>query len=77
MHISICIKRFVKFPMKFSKIPTAKEHVPIFIISIQNYHLGMNNKVLLYSTEDYIQYPIINYNRKEYFKKNIYIYTHN
>ena len=29
----------------------------------------MNNKVILYSTESYIQYPMINHNGKEYFKK--------
>ena len=71
MHISICIKHFVKFPMGFSKILTSKEHISIFIISFQNYHLGINNKVLLYSTEDYIQSPMINHNGKEYFKKNV------
>ena len=27
----------------------------------------INNKVLLYSTETYIQYPMINHNGKEYF----------
>ena len=32
----------------------------------------INNKVLLYSTENYIQYPVINHNGKEYLK-NIYI----
>ena len=26
----------------------------------------INNKVLLYSTENYIQYPMINHNGKEY-----------
>ena len=26
----------------------------------------INNKVLLYSTEKYIQYPVINHNGKEY-----------
>ena len=30
----------------------------------------INNKILLYSTGNYIQYPVINYNGKEY----IYIY---
>ena len=30
----------------------------------------INNKVLLYSTGNYIQYPVINHNGKEY-KKNI------
>ena len=33
----------------------------------------VNNKVLLYSTENYIQYPVINHNEKEYKKKNVYI----
>ena len=33
----------------------------------------INNKVLLYSTENYIQYPMINHNGKEYLKKNVYI----
>ena len=28
----------------------------------------INNKVLLYSTENYIQYPMINHNGKEYKK---------
>ena len=36
----------------------------------------LNNKVLLYSTENYIQYPMINHNGKEY-KKRIYIYMYN
>ena len=36
----------------------------------------MNNKVLPYSTENYIQYLVINHNGKEYKKEYIYIYTH-
>ena len=32
-----------------------------------------NNKVLLYSTGNYIQYPIINHNVKEYAKECIYV----
>ena len=37
----------------------------------------INNKVLLYSTKKYIQYPMINHNGKEYFKKEyIYIYIY-
>ena len=37
----------------------------------------INNKVLLYSTGNYIQYPMINHNRKEYLKKEcVYIYTY-
>ena len=35
----------------------------------------INNTVLLYSTENYIQYPKVNYNGKEH-KKRMYIYTH-
>ena len=33
----------------------------------------INNKVLLYSTGNYIQYPVINHNGKEYEKKNVYV----
>ena len=33
----------------------------------------INNKVLLYSTRNYTQYPGTNHNRKEYFKKNVYM----
>ena len=32
----------------------------------------INNKFLLYSTENYIQYPVINHHGKEY-EKNIYM----
>ena len=34
----------------------------------------VENRVLLYSTENYIQYPMINHNGKEYEKKE-YIYV--
>ena len=33
----------------------------------------INNKVLLYSTGDYIQYPVINHNGKKYEKECIHI----
>ena len=36
----------------------------------------INNEVLLYSTGNYIQYPVINHNGKEYEKECVYIYTH-
>ena len=36
-------------------------------------YIGWINKVLLYSTENYIQYPVINHNRKEYEKEYIYM----
>ena len=35
----------------------------------------INNKVLLYSTENYAQYSMINHTRKEY-KKRTYIYIY-
>ena len=35
----------------------------------------INNKVLLYSTGNYIPYPVINYNGKEYEKEHIYMIT--
>ena len=33
----------------------------------------INNKVLVYSTGNYIQYPVINHNGKEYEKVYIYV----
>ena len=33
----------------------------------------INNKALLYSTENSVQYPVINHNGKEYEKEYIYI----
>ena len=38
------------------------------------YIAWINNKVLLYSTGNYIQYPVINHNGKN-MKKNLYIYV--
>ena len=35
----------------------------------------INNKVLLYSTGNYVQYPVINHNEKEYQKECIYMYN--
>ena len=35
----------------------------------------INNKVLPYSTGNYIQYPMINHSEKEYKKECIYIYV--
>ena len=37
----------------------------------------INNNVLLYSTGNYIQYPVINDNGKEYVKNVVYIYVYN
>ena len=36
----------------------------------------ISNKVLLYSTGNYIQYPVINHNGKEYEKECMYVYTY-
>ena len=33
----------------------------------------INSKVLLYIADDCIQYPMINYNGKEYLKKNVHV----
>ena len=38
------------------------------------YREWMNNKILLYHTGNYTQYPMINTNGKEYEKEYIYIY---
>ena len=35
----------------------------------------INNKVLLYNAENYIQYPMINHNGKEHKKECIYVYN--
>ena len=35
----------------------------------------INNKVLFYSTGNYIQYPVINLNEKEYLKECVHIYN--
>ena len=40
------------------------------------FHTGWINKVLLYSTGNYIQYPMINHNGKEY-GKNTYVCVYN
>ena len=37
----------------------------------------INNKVLLHNTGNYIQYPVINHNGKQYEKEYIYIYLYN
>ena len=37
------------------------------------YKEWMNNKVLLYSTGNYIQYPVIDHNGKEYEKEYVYL----
>ena len=36
----------------------------------------INNKVLQYSTGNYIQYPVINHNGKEYEKERVYVYIY-
>ena len=42
----------------------------------QLYTEGVNNKALLYPTENYIQCPMINYDGKEYFLKEcVCVYT--
>ena len=42
-----------------------------------NIYIGwINNKVLLYSTGNYIQYPVTDHNGKEYEKEYIYIHIH-
>ena len=40
------------------------------------YRGWINNKVLVYSTGNYIQHPVINHNGKEYEKEYIYIYIY-
>ena len=52
--------------------------VPIFTnteISVELHIEWINNKVLLYSTKNHIQYPEINRNGKEYKKECIFMYN--
>ena len=49
----------------------------IGLADVSSYYTeGINNKVLLYSTENYIQCPMISHNGKERRKKSIYIYIY-
>ena len=49
---------------------------PLFLFLCGLRYSFANNKNLLYSTGNYIQYLIINYNGKELEKEEIYIHTH-
>ena len=51
-------------------MPKKKKKPLLFIKQI-------NNKVLLYSTGNYIQYLVTNYNGEEYEKEYIYTYMYN
>ena len=49
------------------------------VVGISRYKLlyieWINNKILLYSTENYNQYPMVNHNGEEYIKKGCaYVY---
>ena len=44
-------------------------------LDVNYYREKINNKVLLYSTGNYIQYSGINHNGKEYKKECIYMYN--
>ena len=43
------------------------------LVDVSFYIEKINNKVLLYSTGNYIQHPMINHNGKELKKKNVYM----
>ena len=40
-------------------------------------HIEWINNRSLYSTGNYIQYPMINHNGKEYLKNNVYVHMYN
>ena len=40
---------------------------------VKVWQTNINNKVLLYSTGNYVQCPVINHNGKECKKKNVYV----
>ena len=46
------------------------------VVQFENIYIGwINNKVLLYNTGNYIQYPTINHNGKEFLKKKVYMHV--
>ena len=45
-------------------------------MSQKNLLLGINNTVLLYSTGNYIEYPMVNHNGKEYEKECVCVYIY-
>ena len=44
-------------------------------VAISGNKTTVNNKILLYSTGNYIQYSVISHNGKEYEKECIYMYN--
>ena len=44
------------------------------VVHVYIYIKWINNMVLLYNTENHIQYPMISHNGKEYKKEYIYMY---
>ena len=60
----------------FTKLSGGRKDGEFRISRSKLLHIGwINNKVLLYSTGNYIQYPVINHNGKEYEKENTYTYN--
>ena len=47
----------------------------LWVLESQGIPRNPKNKVLLYSTGNYIQYPVINHNGKEYEKEYISMYN--
>ena len=52
---------------------TKRDKLEILDLQIKITIYKINNKVLLYSTGNYIQYPIVNHKTKEYEEKNTYL----
>ena len=51
---------------------TKRDKLEILDLQIKITIYKINNKVLLYSTGNYIQYPIINHDGKKYEKEYVY-----
>ena len=62
-----------------SQTPGKKEMgegwIGILVLMDAKYFMQMDNQVLLYSTGNYIQYPVINHNGKAYEKECVYMYN--
>ena len=60
--------------MFISAVQQSDMYIYIYVYPFYIYYIEwINNKILLYSTGNYIQYPVININGKEYEKENVYV----
>ena len=61
--------------LPWTSLKTVITEIHFFTVPLPLFESGgqINNKVLLCSTGNYMQYPVINHHGKEYKKKNLYV----